>query len=52
LPLAAGLYLLTTTAWTLGERILLRRAQAARRTPRTSTGDRPAARRPRPGQRA
>jgi YidC/Oxa1 family membrane protein insertase len=25
LPLAAGLYLLTTTAWTLGERILLRR---------------------------
>jgi len=26
LPLAAGLYLLTTTAWTLGERILLRRA--------------------------
>ena len=38
LPLAAGLYLLTTTAWTLGERILLRRA--------------PAARRPRPGQRA
>jgi len=38
LPLAAGLYLLTTTAWTLGERILLRRAQAARR--------------PRPGQRA
>jgi len=26
LPLAAGLYLLTTTAWTLGERNLLRRA--------------------------
>jgi hypothetical protein len=26
LPLAAGLYLLTTTAWTLGERTLLRRA--------------------------
>src|SRR5215469_6203625 len=38
LPLAAGLYLLMTTAWTLGERILLRRAQAARR--------------PGPGQRA
>ena len=24
-PLAAGLYLLTTTAWTLGERTVLRR---------------------------
>ncbi|MGO1411516.1 MAG: YidC/Oxa1 family membrane protein insertase, partial [Microbacterium sp.] len=24
-PLAAALYLLTTTAWTLGERIILRR---------------------------
>jgi YidC/Oxa1 family membrane protein insertase len=46
LPLAAGLYLLTTTAWTLGERILLRRTQAVRRTPRASTGDRPASRRP------
>jgi hypothetical protein len=60
LPLAAGLYLLTTTAWTLGERILLRRAVGdgraaaeptpgagsgeARRTPRASSGDRPAAR--------
>ena len=44
LPLAAGLYLLTTTAWTLGERTLLRRAQATRRTPQASTGDRPAAR--------
>jgi YidC/Oxa1 family membrane protein insertase len=44
LPLAAGLYLLTTTAWTLGERILLRRAQASRRTPQASTGDQVAAR--------
>jgi YidC/Oxa1 family membrane protein insertase len=47
LPLAAGLYLLTTTAWTLGERTLLRR-----RTPRASTGGRPTARRPGSGQRA
>jgi YidC/Oxa1 family membrane protein insertase len=44
LPLAAGLYLLTTTAWTLGERTLLRRAQATRRTPQASTGGRPALR--------
>ena len=65
LPLAAGLYLLTTTAWTLGERILLRRAVRngraaeprpgagsgeARRTPRASSGDRPAPRQSRPGQ--
>jgi YidC/Oxa1 family membrane protein insertase len=28
-PLAAGLYLLTTTAWTLGERVLVQRALAA-----------------------
>jgi YidC/Oxa1 family membrane protein insertase len=26
-PLAAGLYLLTTTAWTLAERVLIRRAR-------------------------
>jgi len=68
LPLAAGLYLLTTTAWTLGERVLLRRAVGdgraaaeptpgagsgkARPTPPASTGDRPAPRHPRPGQRA
>jgi len=32
-PLAAGLYLLTTTAWTLGERTILRRAQGSRREP-------------------
>ena len=44
LPLAAGLYLLTTTAWTLGERTLLRRAQATRRTPQADTGGRPALR--------
>ena len=50
LPLAAGLYLLTTTAWTLGERTLLRRAQALRRTPQASTGNRPAPRHSRPGQ--
>ena len=30
LPLAAGLYLLTTTAWTLAERALLRRRLNAR----------------------
>jgi YidC/Oxa1 family membrane protein insertase len=29
-PLAAGVYLLTTTAWTLAERALLQRALAAR----------------------
>ncbi|MBO0817800.1 MAG: hypothetical protein J2P30_21935, partial [Actinobacteria bacterium] len=29
-PLAAGVYLLTTTAWTLAERVLLQRALAAR----------------------
>lgn len=29
-PLAAGVYLLTTTAWTLGERMLVQRALAAR----------------------
>jgi YidC/Oxa1 family membrane protein insertase len=46
LPLAAGLYLLTTTAWTLGERIVLRRAVASRRPPHTSPANRPAARRP------
>jgi len=28
-PLAAGLYLLTTTAWTLSERVLVQRALAA-----------------------
>jgi YidC/Oxa1 family membrane protein insertase len=33
-PLAAGLYLLTTTAWTLAERALARRALAARPTGR------------------
>lgn len=33
LPLAAGLYLLTTTAWTLLERSLLRRATARRSQP-------------------
>jgi YidC/Oxa1 family membrane protein insertase len=30
-PLAAGLYLVTTAVWTLGERILLQRRTAARR---------------------
>jgi YidC/Oxa1 family membrane protein insertase len=45
LPLAAGLYLLTTTAWTLGERTMLRRAVASRRPPHTSPAGRPAARR-------
>ena len=29
-PLAAGVYLLTTTAWTLAERVLVQRALAAR----------------------
>jgi YidC/Oxa1 family membrane protein insertase len=29
-PLAAGVYLLTTTAWTLAERALVQRALAAR----------------------
>jgi YidC/Oxa1 family membrane protein insertase len=29
-PLAAGLYLVTTTAWTLGERVLVRRLRPAR----------------------
>ena len=37
-PLAAGLYLLTTTAWTLGERTVLRR----RFVPLTGTRQRPA----------
>jgi YidC/Oxa1 family membrane protein insertase len=42
LPLAAGLYLLTTTAWTLGERILLRRAVGvAGRRPRGWQGGAP-----------
>jgi len=41
-PLAAGLYLLTTTAWTLGERTLLRRV---------SPDNRSAARRRLPGRR-
>ncbi len=39
-PLAAGLYLLTSTAWTLAERVLLRRALAARPSRRPS-GRRP-----------
>ena len=29
-PLAAGVYLLTTTAWTLAERVIVQRARAAR----------------------
>jgi YidC/Oxa1 family membrane protein insertase len=36
-PLAAGLYLLTTTAWTLAERALLRRVQSPRRAPEPGT---------------
>jgi YidC/Oxa1 family membrane protein insertase len=42
LPLAAGLYLLTTTAWTLGERILLRRVMAGRGAERRGGRRRPA----------
>jgi YidC/Oxa1 family membrane protein insertase len=37
-PLAAGVYLLTTTAWTLAERVLIQRALAAR--PDTDRRDR------------
>ena len=40
-PLAAGLYLVTTTAWTLAERILLRRRMGSRPAPAASV--RPAA---------
>jgi YidC/Oxa1 family membrane protein insertase len=44
LPLAAGLYLVTTTAWTLGERTILRRLSASgqdrgRRTRATYVAD-------------
>jgi YidC/Oxa1 family membrane protein insertase len=35
LPLAAGLYLVTTTAWTLGERTILRRLSVSGRTAST-----------------
>ena len=51
-PLAAGLYLLTTTAWTLAERTVLRRRFLAGRpagTRRTAAGRRAATSRPPPG---